>query len=63
VKDENGEFQELKFRDFAIGEGRFGKQFSKDGTPSETILVGENDRLAFWNRLQDMAGIERKIEE
>jgi len=53
----------LKFRDFAIGEGRFSKQFGKDGSPSETILIGEGDRLAFWNRLQDMAGIERVIEE
>ncbi len=63
VRDENGEFQELKFRDFAIGEGRFSKQFGKDGSPSETILIAEDDRLAFWNRLQDMAGIERIIEE
>jgi len=26
-------------------------------------LIAEDDRLAFWNRLQDMAGIERIIEE
>jgi pyruvate/2-oxoacid:ferredoxin oxidoreductase beta subunit len=61
MKDENGERNEVKFRDFAQSEGRFRKQFDKDGTPSETILIAEKDRLAFWNRLQDMAGIERKI--
>jgi hypothetical protein len=63
VKDENGEWQEVKFRDFAITEGRFGKQFSKDGTPSDTILLAEQDRLAYWNRLQDMAGVDREIIE
>ena len=63
MKDENGERIEVKFRDFARSEGRFRKQFDKDGEPSETILIAEKDRLAFWNRLQDMAGIEREIPE
>ena len=63
VKDQDGGWQELKFRDFASGEGRFRKQFDKDGNPSPTILKAEGDRLAFWNRLQDMAGIERTIAE
>ena len=63
VKNEEGERVEVKFRDFASGEGRFRKQFDKEGNPSETILRAEKDRLAFWNRLQDMAGIDRIIPE
>jgi len=61
MKDETGERKEVRFRDFARSEGRFRKQFDKDGNPSETLLMAEEDRLGFWNRLQDMAGIERKI--
>ena len=49
-------------RDFAISEGRFRKQF-KNGEPSEAIIASEADRLSFWNRLQDLAGIEREIIE
>ena len=63
VKGDDGEWQEMRFRDFAISEGRFGKQFDKDGQPSDTILVAEQDRLAFWNRLQDMAGVDRVLPE
>ncbi|MBT6645177.1 MAG: 4Fe-4S binding protein [Euryarchaeota archaeon] len=63
VKDENGEWEDVKFRDFAVTEGRFRKQFDKEGTPSEILLRSEDDRLAFWNRLQDMAGIDRVIVE
>ncbi|HJL55345.1 MAG: thiamine pyrophosphate-dependent enzyme [Candidatus Thalassarchaeaceae archaeon] len=62
LRHDDGSRRELRFRDFAIGEGRFSKQFDTDGTPSETILIAEQDRLAFWNRLQDMSGIERIIE-
>ena len=61
MKDENGEFQEISFRHFAKSEGRFRKQFDKEGNPSPTILKAEEDRLSFWNRLQDMAGIDRII--
>jgi hypothetical protein len=46
-----------------VTEGRFRKQFDKEGTPSEILLRSEDDRLAFWNRLQDMAGIDRVIVE
>ncbi len=63
MKDENGVRREMKFRDFAASEGRFRKQFDADGAPSDTLLRAEQDRLAFWNRLQDMAGIERIISE
>ena len=61
MKDENGEFQEISFRHFAKSEGRFRKQFDKEGNPSPTLLRAEEDRLSFWNRLQDMAGIDRII--
>ena len=44
-----------------MGEGRFRKQFDKDGNPSDTILLAEDDRIGFWNRLQDMAGVPRVI--
>ena len=62
-KNDEGEWEELKFRHFAMGEGRFRKQFDKDGNPSETILRAEEDRVSFWNRLQDMAGVDRVIPE
>ena len=59
-KNDDGEFVEVRFRDFAASEGRFRKQF-KGGVPSKAIISAENDRLAFWNRLQDLAGVERTI--
>jgi hypothetical protein len=59
-KNTDGEKVEVRFRDFAASEGRFRKQFRGDG-PSEAILAAEDDRLAFWHRLQDMAGINRQI--
>ena len=46
-----------------MGEGRLRKQFDKDGNPSNTILLVEDDCIGFWNRLQDMAGIDRIIPE
>jgi pyruvate/2-oxoacid:ferredoxin oxidoreductase beta subunit len=61
-KNDDGEFVEVKFRDFAITEGRFRKQF-KGGEPSDAIFAAEDDRLEFWHRLQDLAGIERIIPE
>jgi len=62
-KDENGEWKDIKFRHFAIGEGRFRKQFDKAGEPLEMIHRAEADRVSFWNRLQDMAGMDREIAE
>ena len=62
-KGPDGEFTEVRFRDFAIGEGRFRKHFGEDGTPSETIEVAEADRLSFWHTLQDLAGVDRVIAE
>ena len=43
------------FIDFARTEGRFGKQFDKDGNPSPILLQVEQDRLQNWRRLQELA--------
>jgi len=45
------------FIDFARGEGRFAKHFDKDGNPSEVLLRAQEDRLANWRLLQDLAGV------
>ena len=45
------------FIDFARGEGRFAKNFDKDGNPSPTLLGAEKDRLLNWRLLQDLAGL------
>lgn len=42
---------------FARSEGRFAKQFDKDGNPSETLLESQIDRLDFWHTLQELAGV------
>jgi pyruvate/2-oxoacid:ferredoxin oxidoreductase beta subunit len=47
------------FVDFAQTEGRFAKHFSNDGTPSKEILAAEQERLANWRLLQELAGIGR----
>ena len=62
-KGEGGDWEDVMFREFARSEGRFRKQFDAEGVPGEMIFLAEDDRLAFWHRLQDMAGIERTIIE
>ena len=47
----------IDFTTFARSEGRFSKQFDKEGNPSETLLRAQADRLANWHLLQEMAGI------
>ena len=47
----------LTFCDFARSEGRFAKQFDADGQPSELLLRTEQDRLANWRMLQELAGL------
>ncbi|HXV79180.1 MAG TPA: thiamine pyrophosphate-dependent enzyme, partial [Candidatus Binatia bacterium] len=47
----------LTFIDFARTEGRFAKQFDKDGKPSLTLLQAEEDRLRNWRMLQELAGL------
>jgi pyruvate ferredoxin oxidoreductase beta subunit len=47
----------IDFITFARTEGRFAKQFDKDGTPSDVLLRAQADRLANWHVLQEMAGL------
>jgi pyruvate/2-oxoacid:ferredoxin oxidoreductase beta subunit/ferredoxin len=47
----------LTFIDFARSEGRFAKQFDKDGRPSAVLLQTEEDRLRNWRTLQELAGL------
>jgi pyruvate-ferredoxin/flavodoxin oxidoreductase len=47
----------MDFLYFARTEGRFAKQFDKEGNPSETLLATQRDRLEFWHLLQELAGI------
>jgi pyruvate ferredoxin oxidoreductase beta subunit len=49
--------EEINFITFARSEGRFAKQFDKDGNPSETLLAAQADRLANWHLLQELAGL------
>ena len=45
------------FITFARTEGRFAKQFDKDGNPSEVLMAAQQDRLENWRVLQELAGI------
>jgi pyruvate/2-oxoacid:ferredoxin oxidoreductase beta subunit/ferredoxin len=45
------------FVDFARTEGRFAKQFDKDGNPSTALLLTQQDRLQNWHVLQELAGL------
>jgi len=47
----------VDFIDFCRSEGRFGKQFDKDGNPSDTLLRSKQDRLENWQQLQELAGL------
>jgi pyruvate ferredoxin oxidoreductase beta subunit len=47
----------VTFIDFARTEGRFAKQFEKDGKPSSMLLQAEGDRLRNWRLLQELAGL------
>lgn len=47
----------LDFIAFARTEGRFAKQFDKDGNPSEVLLAAQQDRLEYWRLLQELAGL------
>jgi len=47
----------VNFIDFARSEGRFSKQFDRDGNPSETILRANDDRLDNWHVLQELGGL------
>lgn len=58
AKNPEGEGK-FTFVDFARTEGRFAKHFAPDGTPSEDILMAEQERLANWRLLQELGGIGR----
>ena len=47
----------IDFLAFARSEGRFRQHFGKDGTPTPEILATQDDRLANWHSLQELAGI------
>ncbi|HSK52338.1 MAG TPA: thiamine pyrophosphate-dependent enzyme [Clostridia bacterium] len=47
----------IDFLAFARSEGRFAQHFGKDGTPTPEILATQDDRLANWHTLQELAGI------
>ncbi|MBI2266207.1 MAG: 4Fe-4S binding protein [Armatimonadetes bacterium] len=47
----------IDFVYFARTEGRFMKQFDKNGNPSDMMLKAQEGRLRNWRRLQELAGI------
>jgi pyruvate ferredoxin oxidoreductase beta subunit len=47
----------IDFLAFARSEGRFAQHFAADGTPTPEILATQDDRLANWHSLQELAGI------
>lgn len=47
----------IDFVTFARTEGRFSKQFDKEGNPSQVLLAAQADRLANWHLMQEMAGL------
>ncbi len=47
----------VTFIDFARTEGRFTKQFDRDGKPSLTLMQAEEERLRNWRMLQELAGL------
>jgi pyruvate/2-oxoacid:ferredoxin oxidoreductase beta subunit len=47
----------IDFLAFARTEGRFGPHFAADGTPTVEILATQEDRLAHWRTLQELAGL------
>ena len=48
--------EQVNFIDFARSEGRFSKQFDKDGKPSDVLLRAKQDRVENWRLLQELAG-------
>jgi pyruvate-ferredoxin/flavodoxin oxidoreductase len=49
--------QPVDFVAFARTEGRFARHFNALGTPDESLLTAQKDRLENWRRLQDLAGL------
>ena len=49
--------EQIDFVYFARTEGRFSKQFDKEGNPSATLLATQQERLENWHLLQELAGV------
>jgi pyruvate/2-oxoacid:ferredoxin oxidoreductase beta subunit len=49
--------QPLDFIAFARTEGRFGRHFDDQSNPDEFLRLAQQDRLANWRRLQELAGL------
>ena len=47
----------IDFLTFARTEGRFAKNFAKDGTPNQILVDAQADRLTNWHFLQELAGL------
>ena len=47
----------VDFIDFCRSEGRFSKHFDKEGNPSATLMLANQDRLENWHQLQELAGL------
>jgi pyruvate ferredoxin oxidoreductase beta subunit len=47
----------VDFLTFARSEGRFSQHFGAEGTPSPEILATQQDRLANWRTLRELAGL------
>ena len=47
----------IDFLAFARTEGRFRQHFSKDPAGTPEIRATQDDRLAYWHSLQELAGI------
>ena len=45
------------FIDFAHTEGRFAKQFDKDGKPSDALMTSQQAVLRNWLLLKELAGM------
>jgi hypothetical protein len=52
--------EQVDFVDFARSEGRFAKQFDRDGNPSQILQEARQDRLDNWHVLQELAGLRGK---
>jgi len=49
--------EQIDFTYFANTEGRFAKHFDKDGNPNEIMKSTQEERLANWHLLQELAGV------
>ena len=47
---------QVDFVHFARTEGRFAKQFDKEGNPTPELMKAQDDRLKNWHLLQELAG-------